>query len=770
MEDLSQEKVTGRLCAFGKAKYTNLVGGGGYQFVKDGGFAWELDPLDIERYGITMDAITDCVEQLEKMGSFEEVKAAEHLRDGEGWKNIGLKIQSTKDPRITCMVTPISNEHDDYDCKMRWFVDLDKESPSAKGPAERNVDAEELKAVERAREMSKNKNESIDKLFDLPKLFEAKKIAIKPMAQSYDRWGIPLMEEKEVVVGVDTLEKPHSTIPSRPYGEKELADKEVKPKEPGKDPEHMEGSGTPDPLAEFDVPAKKVKPGEITSAAAPKEMGESASDLRETALDSLSDGDRVQLKVDREYFHDETGEKELIKKGEKGTAVNADRWGAFVKLDGRKPVYRFLAFELKKISSGVSESSTGRFPHKHPSERAGKKTEALKSDNDGHIYQANEGVEKLLRSKKTDEGGMSINIMVDGHQVHAEITPGRHVWMLISGDEKLPVFGGAAEEETIAPHEALKNFDSFAKFISEKAKPIIDRLIKSDYRRWFKDDKSHADEAMHRDEKVTIHPGHEGDKSAIGIHLTQPSKKEIEDAKEDALNKGFKRIYIHKEKPKFGGKEESRHYFNRGGRLLQVEDANVYVGKDALEKPAGKEGDKDRGETAGKVDVKPGDITSNATPKEMAGKGTQVGGTDKETELPGNKVKPGDITSNASPKLMAERKKIRENALKRQEERKKAKGAQISESYHEHPHKVMETVKHHCDEAHRAIRKGHEMVEWAEKKLHEYHDRLPSPVAAEMVHHHSKIQDAKNKVHESKRAMSEICEDIDRIHRHMKKQ
>lgn len=33
---------------------------------------------------------------------------------------------------------------------------------------------------------------------------------------------------------------------------------------------------------------------------------------------------------------------------------------------------------------------------------------------------------------------------------------------------------------------------------------------------------------------------------AIGIHLFDPTKRQIDDAKEDADNKGFSSVYVHK--------------------------------------------------------------------------------------------------------------------------------------------------------------------------------------------------------------------------------
>src|SRR6185312_6531167 len=172
MESPNQEKITGRLCAFGRAEYTNLIGGAGYKFIENGGFKWELDPVDLDRYGITMDALLDCVDQLEKMGTVEQLKDKEHFKSGDGYRNAGIVIQSKLDPRIACSVELIGNEYDKSDVTMRWFVDVEKESKSAVGAPERMVDPEELKAVERAQEMNKepksDKKESIDELFELP--------------------------------------------------------------------------------------------------------------------------------------------------------------------------------------------------------------------------------------------------------------------------------------------------------------------------------------------------------------------------------------------------------------------------------------------------------------------------------------------------------------------------------------------------------------------------------------------------------------------------
>ena len=35
-------------------------------------------------------------------------------------------------------------------------------------------------------------------------------------------------------------------------------------------------------------------------------------------------------------------------------------------------------------------------------------------------------------------------------------------------------------------------------------------------------------------------------RNAMGIHLWDPTKRQIEDAKEDAANKGFPYVYVHR--------------------------------------------------------------------------------------------------------------------------------------------------------------------------------------------------------------------------------
>lgn len=480
-----QEKIQGRLCATGRAKYNSVVADGGYIFVKDRGFVWNIDPLDQDQYGISMDALLDCVEQLEKMGSVDDIKKADHIRDAQGWLNGGLVIQSKKDPRIVCSVTLVDQEYEDADVTLRWYLDLNKISKAAVGPAERPVDAEELKAVERAQEMTKEVKESIDNLFEDPIKFieEGTEKKTASLDESFDGWGLPVVEDLKHV-GVDALKKPEDKMPGKDHDEKDLSDKAVLPDAPEKKPEHVKGAGEKADLSqEKDAANSVVKPGEPD------------------------------------------------------------------------------------------------------------------------------------------------------------------------------------------------------------------------------------------------------------------------------------------EKPKHVGESDLKH-----------------VGVDALEKPHGEEGDKDREEVAGtNVDVKPDAPEKN--PEVMQGKGAQVGGADVKTDVPDSKVKPD--SPEKEPKLMAERmqkikeahKRAMDRKLKMESEKKAAKKLSEEKKTPEkveeaikHPVKAMHTLKKHMDDANRAIHRAHHLAEWAQGKMQEMHQEVPTNVHEKVKHHHGKMEEVKAKLHEAKKCMSEMCEEASRVHMQMKKQ
>jgi len=45
---------------------------------------------------------------------------------------------------------------------------------------------------------------------------------------------------------------------------------------------------------------------------------------------------------------------------------------------------------------------------------------------------------------------------------------------------------------------------------------------------------------------VKIKRGTNRNRNAVGIHLFDPTKTQIRDAKEDAVNKGFPYVYVHR--------------------------------------------------------------------------------------------------------------------------------------------------------------------------------------------------------------------------------
>jgi len=478
MEVNDQEKIQGRLCATGRAKFVTEAG---YMFTRDG-FVWSLDPLDQEQYGITLDALLDCLIQLEEMGSIDDLKKKDHVRDAQGTLNSGIVLTSKKDPRIVCSVTLVDQDYENADVNLRWFIDLNKISKAAIGAPERPVDAEELKAVERAQEMNKEvKTESIDALFEDP--IKVTSIPRKVVAEDVDGWGLPIMEEFSHV-GLDAIEKPKTEV-GKDFDEKELSDKVVLPDDPEKKPDAMKGVGAKgDQSQEKDTPQSVVKPGEPDDK--PKQMGEA---------------------------------------------------------------------ELK------------------------------------------------------------------------------------------------------------------------------------------------------------------------------------------------------------------------------------HVGVDALEKPHGEEGDKDRKEVAAtNADIKPD--SPEKKPEPMQGKGGQIGGTDKESDVAASKVKPD--SPEKTPKLMAERvQKIKEahqkamqkrmklesarkEARKLSEEKKNPKSEKIEEAV-KHPLKSMQVLKKHMDDAHRAIHRAHHLSEWAQGKMKEMHQDVPTGIHEKISHHHDKMEEVKSKLLDAKKCMYEMCEEASRIHLSMKK-
>jgi len=78
-------------------------------------------------------------------------------------------------------------------------------------------------------------------------------------------------------------------------------------------------------------------------------------------------------------------------------------------------------------------------------------------------------------SQKEFEGGFSINMIVNGKHIHAEMKPSGWVWALLAHDDKMPVYGKSWEEKTLAPREARKDIESFKDFVEGLAKNLIKR-------------------------------------------------------------------------------------------------------------------------------------------------------------------------------------------------------------------------------------------------------------------------------------------------------
>jgi len=78
-------------------------------------------------------------------------------------------------------------------------------------------------------------------------------------------------------------------------------------------------------------------------------------------------------------------------------------------------------------------------------------------------------------SQKEFEGGFSVNMIVDGKHIHAEMKPSGWVWALLSHDDKMPTYGKSWEEETLAPREVRKDIESFKDFVEGMAKKLIKR-------------------------------------------------------------------------------------------------------------------------------------------------------------------------------------------------------------------------------------------------------------------------------------------------------
>lgn len=155
-----QNKLTGLLVAGGRVHYEQYgekEDQKGYVFKKNHGLQIAIDTSEMKALGVTMEVLLDCVKQLEEMGDAKTIKDKIGFRDHQGYLSNGLVIQSKLDPRLKMSVMYNSSDYEDTDFLLNWFLDnehldpeMKKDSPTYK--PEREVDADELKAADKARE------------------------------------------------------------------------------------------------------------------------------------------------------------------------------------------------------------------------------------------------------------------------------------------------------------------------------------------------------------------------------------------------------------------------------------------------------------------------------------------------------------------------------------------------------------------------------------------------------------------------------------------
>ncbi|MBK9390506.1 MAG: hypothetical protein IPN68_10030 [Bacteroidetes bacterium] len=281
-----QSEIVGKQIAAGRARYEYAKDGkpvGGYIFLKNNGFVWKMEPLQVDSYGIKMEMLLDCMTQLEAMGPIDMLRKEYHHRDGQGPMTYGIKIVSTVNPLVVCNVVLQSSKIEDCDVLLSWFYDSTQEKAQRSGPPEQPVTDIELMAVEKAREEAVMK-EGLDPVQEFvmeeearvagnkKRLQESRKTkgevtmtAKKALSERLDFFGMPLMEEEMAHVGLATIaDEPAAHEDDEvKVGEKEADEKDVKPKAIGDGKAaaplvHGAGDSKPHDHA---VAASKVKPG-----------------------------------------------------------------------------------------------------------------------------------------------------------------------------------------------------------------------------------------------------------------------------------------------------------------------------------------------------------------------------------------------------------------------------------------------------------------------------------------------------------------------------
>jgi hypothetical protein len=201
MDAPDMNKIIGKEIAVAKAFYMPMDDKkSGYAFKE----ALTIDPIVMELNSVTMEALQDCVKQLEKMGSWDEVAKEQGYHD-EGHKMTGLVIPSSLDPRVVMSVEfgrrwnkdsdAQAEKTGDKDVTLKWFLnDEHKDQFGVKGvEAERGATPEELDIISKIREATKlPKLESRQPVLSAIKkgyrmLGESKKISEDEVAKPIER-------------------------------------------------------------------------------------------------------------------------------------------------------------------------------------------------------------------------------------------------------------------------------------------------------------------------------------------------------------------------------------------------------------------------------------------------------------------------------------------------------------------------------------------------------------------------------------------------------
>lgn len=197
-----ENKIEGLKIAQGKLVWVDgqKKSEAGYQFQKDG-LTITIDQAKMTELSITMDAIMDCISQIEEM-SEQDLKQSLGYRKNQGPMNYGLVLTSKIDPRVLMSAT-MGDANDNSDLVVSWFMVNPAQEPH-------EVSDSELKHVEQVRkETPEMKDDDIEKLLGLE--VKAESASIIDTIKSHKEWSRDISflipPEDEVVVEAKTQKK-----------------------------------------------------------------------------------------------------------------------------------------------------------------------------------------------------------------------------------------------------------------------------------------------------------------------------------------------------------------------------------------------------------------------------------------------------------------------------------------------------------------------------------------------------------------------------------